>query len=579
MIRVTKKIFSILTEIQKTRAVLLGFMMLLGGIVESISVSLILPLIQAVMNEESWNKAWYAKVMCNLFHIETQKQYVIVLLVVLISIFIIKNIYLLIEYYIQYTYIARCRYHMQSSLMSSYFRKPYTFFLNSSSGEIIRILCEDTQRVFEGLFVSVLTFYTELIVAAMLAVTIFVMSPRIAVGTTIILLIEMIVIAGIIKPILKKTGITFRQEYAFANKWMLQGIQGIKSIKVAGREHFFEEKYEKHAKNVVDEYRKYQTLNNVPRLVIEAFTVAAVLFMLLIMILTGTNLVDLVPELSAFVVAAVRLLPSSNRISTSINVIPYSEGALDNIIKVVHEEKNERTEDEHKGEQVADISFTQEAGLQSVTYSYPNTDKVILDRASIAINPGQSVGIVGMSGSGKTTMVDILLGLLKPESGKVYSDGVNIEENMEGWLSQLAYIPQTIFLMDDTIRENVAFGHHTDEIDDGQVWQALKEAQLDEFVHSLPDGLDTMVGEAGVRLSGGQRQRIGIARALYTNPNLLIFDEATSALDNETESAIMESINALHGRKSMIIIAHRLSTIEECDVVYRVQDGKIVREK
>ena len=545
---------------------------------ESISVSLILPLIQAVMNEDSWNTTWYAKVICGFFRIETQKQYVIVLLVVLISIFIIKNIYLLFEYYIQYTFIARCRYHMQSNLMHSYLKKPYTFFLNASPGEIIRIISDDTQRVFD-MFVSVLTFYTELIVAIMLAVTIFVMSPRIAIGTMVIILVEMFVIAVIIKPILKRTGIRYMQEYASANKWMLQGIQGIKSIKVAGREEFFDEKYEKHAKNVVDEYRNYQTLNNVPRLVIEAFTVAAVLFMLLIMILTGTDLVDLVPELSAFVVAAVRLLPSSNRISTAINAIPYAESALDNIIKVVQEEKNEQAEDAPKGKKTTDISFDREAGLKSVTYSYPNTDKVILDKASIAITLGQSVGIVGTSGSGKTTMVDILLGLFKPQSGVVYSDGVNIEENMEGWLSQLAYIPQSIFLMDDTIRENVAFGYHTDEIDDEQVWQALKEAQLDEFVHSLPEGLDTTVGEAGVRLSGGQRQRIGIARALFTNPRLLIFDEATSALDNETESAIMESINALHGRKTMIIIAHRLSTIEECDVVYRVQDGKIVKER
>ena len=161
----------------------------------------------------------------------------------------------------------------------------------------------------------------------------------------------------------------------------------------------------------------------------------------------------------------------------------------------------------------------------------------------------------------------------------IYADGVNIEEDLRGWLAQLAYIPQSIFLMDDTIRENVAFGYHAKEIDDEQVWQALKDAQLDEFVRTLPDGINTTVGEAGVRLSGGQRQRIGIARALYTNPSLLIFDEATSALDNETESAIMESINALHGRKTMIIIAHRLSTIEECDVVYRVQDGKITRER
>lgn len=578
MIRVTKKLFSILSKIQKRRVIILGFMMLLGGAMESLSVSLILPLIEAVMNETTWNTAWYAKILCDIFSIDTQRQYVIVLLIVLISIFIVKNLYLLFEYYIQYTFIARCKYHIQSRLMHSYLRKPYTFFLNSSSGEIIRILGDDIEKVF-NMLMSVLNFYTELVVVAMLAITIFAMSPRIAIGTMVILLIEMIIIALIIKPILKKTGIRYRQESALANKWMLQAIQGIKSIKVSDRKEFFEEKYKKHAKNVVDEYRRYQTLNNAPRLVIEAFTVAAVLLMLLIMILTGTELVEIVPELSAFVVAAVRLLPSSNRISSAVNSVQYTESALDNIIEIVHEKEDDVVECDQQKNTVSSISFQKEAGLKSVTYTYPNSDKVILDQASIAITPGQSVGIVGMSGSGKTTMVDLLLGLLKPQSGMIYADGVNIEEDLRGWLAQLAYIPQSIFLMDDTIRENVAFGYHAKEIDDEQVWQALKDAQLDEFVRTLPDGINTTVGEAGVRLSGGQRQRIGIARALYTNPSLLIFDEATSALDNETESAIMESINALHGRKTMIIIAHRLSTIEECDVVYRVQDGKITRER
>lgn len=576
MLRVTKKISGILSDVEKRRTVILGFMMLLGGIMESVSISFVLPMIQAIMNEEKWSTTWYAKVICEHFHIDTQRQYVIVLLMILISVFFFKGVYLLFEYYIQYTFIARCRYHIQSKLMQSYLRKPYTFFLYSNSGEIIRIINDDTLRLAD-LFESVLTFYTEGIIAVMLVMTVFVISPDIAIGTLMIVLIEILVIARIIKPVLEKSGNRYMQELSLANKWILQGIQGIKSIKVSGREHFFVEKYDKHAKNVVDEFGKHRTLSSVPRVIIESLTVVAFLIILLIMMVMGTDLKDIIPELSAIIVAMVRILPSSNRISASLNSIPYFEGALDNIIQVVCEK--EWTEEDGKEEPISRISFCQEAGLQSVTYAYPNTDKRILDDASIAITPGLSVGIVGMSGSGKTTMVDILLGLLKPQKGVVYSDGLNIEENMKGWLSNLAYVPQTIFLMDDTIRENVAFGRHMSEIDDEQVWKALKDANLDEFVRSLPDGLDTMVGEAGIRLSGGQRQRIGIARALYRNPNLIIFDEATSALDNETEAEIMEAIHALHGHKTIIIIAHRLSTIEGCDVVYRVEDGKIVRDK
>ena len=225
------------------------------------------------------------------------------------------------------------------------------------------------------------------------------------------------------------------------------------------------------------------------------------------------------------------------------------------------------------------ITSNQSVELSDITYSYPNAEHPVLEHANMVIPVGKSVGIVGSSGSGKTTAIDILLGLLSPQEGHVLVDGVDIQQDYSGWLSHLGYIPQMIFMLDDTIRANVAFGIPKENVAEEQVWRALEEAQLKDFVESLPEGLDTTIGERGVRLSGGQRQRIGIARVLYTDPELLIFDEATSALDNETEAAIMESINALHGKKTLVIIAHRLTTIEECDMVYRVENGDIVRER
>lgn len=225
------------------------------------------------------------------------------------------------------------------------------------------------------------------------------------------------------------------------------------------------------------------------------------------------------------------------------------------------------------------VTFNYQIELQDMTYRYPNTEEPVLCNANMVIPVGKSVGIVGASGAGKTTAVDILLGLLKPEKGQVLADGNSIEEDYRGWLSHLSYIPQSIYMLDDTIRANVAFGVDLKKVDDEQIWRALREAQLEEFVKSLPEGLDTLIGERGVRLSGGQRQRIGIARALFTDPELIILDEATSALDNETEAAIMDAINALHGKKTQIIIAHRLTTIKECDMVYRVEHGQIVLDQ
>jgi len=228
---------------------------------------------------------------------------------------------------------------------------------------------------------------------------------------------------------------------------------------------------------------------------------------------------------------------------------------------------------------VTKLPATKEIVLEDITYAYPNTDKLIFDHAKVTIPIGSAVGIVGTSGSGKTTLVDVLLGLLELKSGVIKVDGVDVNTNYEGWLKNIGYIPQTIFMIDDTIRKNVAFGYADDEIDDDRVWAVLKEAQLDEYVKSLPEGLDTKIGERGIRISGGQRQRIGIARALFEDPEVLVLDEATSALDGDTESAIMDSINRLHGKKTLIIIAHRLQTIEKCDSVFRVENGNITKER
>lgn len=225
------------------------------------------------------------------------------------------------------------------------------------------------------------------------------------------------------------------------------------------------------------------------------------------------------------------------------------------------------------------LLVTKAIELKDITYAYPNTDKLIFDHAELKIPVGSAVGIVGTSGAGKTTVVDILLGLLRTSEGHIYADGVDIMTDYRGWLKNIGYIPQMIFMLDGTIRENVAFGVHASAIREERIWEVLKEAQLDDFVRGLPAGLDTEIGERGIRLSGGQRQRIGIARALYEDPEVLILDEATSALDNDTEAAIMDSINRLHGKKTLVIIAHRLQTIEKCDMIYRVENQKATLEK
>lgn len=577
MIKITRKVLRILSSRQKMIAVFMLFLMLVGGLMESLGVSLILPLIGAVVDSD-WRNKWYASLLCDFFNINSQADYIIVLLIALSVVFIVKNAYLLFEYYFQYSFISKSRFLIQKRLMHEYIMKPYSFYLNSNSGEIIRVVLNDTNQAFQ-LLTYVISFYTEGIVAFILAITITIISPLIAFFLTVILLIELFFISLFIKPVMRKMGNLQRTEYALCNKWILQAIQGIKSIKVSHTEEFFENEFCKHSEAVVCVDGKNLTLNNVPRLIIESFTVSGILLVIMVLVFRGLDLAMIVPQLSAFVVAAVRLLPSINRISSSINILPFLEGGLDNTITVLDNKSSVHIPSRYVSpvdiEEASDIGKFCSIDLRNVSFCYPHSQEVILDNVNLKILKGQSIGIIGPSGAGKTTVVDIMLGLLPVSGGGVFVNDVEIDICSKTWLNKVSYIPQSVFLMDDSIKNNILFGQSM--ISEERVCDVLRDSQLLEFVEKLPDGMDTIIGEQGVRLSGGQKQRIGIARALYTNPEVIFFDEATSALDNDTEEAIMKSIESLRGHKTIIIIAHRLSTIKKCDAVYKVENKTIKR--
>lgn len=580
MTRVLRKLLQLLTKKQKRQSIVLALIMLFGGIMESLSVSLIMPLVTAIMNEHTWSETWYAKIICGITRVSNHRSYIIVLLIGLIIIFLLKNTYLAWEYYIQYSFATKCKYNMQYKLLSDYLHKPYVFFLSSNTGEIIRIINGDTVQAFSVLE-NMLIFFTESIVCIALGITIFFMSPSISMGIILVLLFEILLIAKIIRPIMTRFGETQRKESAIAYQWMIQALDGIKTVRVSRNEDYFLNKYATHFSKANDIDRIYNTLKNLPRLIIEAFTICSVLGAMLVMIIHGVEMSSLIPILSAFVLAAMRLLPSTNRISMVINQLPFLEGGLDNILNISKGLSNKNLIENRKIESINNttISFESEIKLDKVTFSYPDSNKKILNEVTLSIKPNQSIGFIGSSGGGKTTTVDVLLGLLKPVSGHVLVDEKDINMNHNAWLSHVAYIPQQIFLIDASIKENIALGIEKNKIDENKVNEVIKEAQLEELIESLPDRLETTVGEQGVRLSGGQRQRIGIARALYANADVLFFDEATSALDTETEKAVMESIENLKEKKTMIIIAHRLSTLKNCDHVYRVENGRIIEEK
>lgn len=587
MFGILHKYGQIFNKKQKIKLFIIAIMMCFGAALETISVSLIIPLVSAATNSNLLEENKNIQVICNILNINSLDSFMLLVIFTLIFIFIFKNIFLFIEYYVQYQFVNNNRLRIQKRLMKAYLNRPYEYYLNSSSAEIIRVINSDTANAF-SLLTTILTFFTECMVCIALIITIIFVDPSMAAIISTLLLGIIFIISKVVKPILKKAGMTYQKNAAVANKWLLQSISGIKEIKVSNKEAFFLDQYSRYGSQYIEAEKKNNILSNIPRLLIEAISISGMLVAMAILLLFGRELNNMIPQLSAFAVAAVRLLPSANRMSSAMNAISYNEPMLDKMLinlQVVNEWE-QRAEDKGKDGRIEktdnDISsFTMNTNivLTNITYLYPGGDVPVLSNITVEIPIGKSIGIVGISGSGKTTLIDILLGLLTPAKGQILVDGKDVRWNYKQWLQSLSYIPQMTYMLDDTICANVAFGYEKEDINIEAVWGALEEAQLSEFVKNLPEGLNTTIGERGVRLSGGQRQRIGIARALYTNPKLLVFDEATSALDNETEAAIMESINRFHGKKTLIIIAHRLDTIKACDMVYRVNNGQVILEK
>ena len=584
--------------------------MLFGAFLEVLGVSLIVPLVSVIMQENVIQNNKVVQCICTLLHIRSNKTFSIVCILVLIFVFIFKDLYLMFEIYVQNRFIYNGRFQIQQRLMNTYLDCGYEYYLNASSGEIVRIMQQDVKNAFLLLF-NLLNFTTELIVSLVLVIAVFVINPLMSMLVGIVLALTMLVIAKVAKPMLHRQGEILQESSEQTNKWLIQMVNGIKEIMVGNKQEFFRENFNYHGKRLVRAERWNGLLGNVPRLLIEMASIVSMLFALLVAVMSGAEVSKLVPAIAAFAMAALKLMPSANRISSALNLVAYYEPSLNNVLEnldlfddenikmnsVVKEMKktfvrekrgNLETSAEIKSMQQTEkkvlgnfynMTLQHQVELKNISYHYPDTKQMVLQNVDMVIPIGKSIGIVGVSGSGKTTVVDIILGLLNPQSGEVLIDGMLLKENYGQWLSCIGYIPQMIFMLDDTIRANVAFGISPEKVEEEKVLKALEEAQLRDFVEKLPDGLDTRIGERVIRLSGGQRQRIGIARALYPNPELLFFDEATSALDMETETAIMESINRLHGRKTLVIIAHRLATIAECDMVYRVENGRIVREK
>lgn len=585
MDKILKKLMVLLDKKQKRIMVLLIVLMLIGAILETLGVSLVMPVMYVVTDEHAVENKKYLQVLCDVLHIgyDDTRMLIIVTILALAAVFVIKNAFLFFQQKAQLKFVYTNQFATSRKMMINFMERPYEYYLNADTSVIQRSITSDVNNMY-GLILALLQLCSEAIVFVCLVAVSFVTDIWMTVTVTVLLVVVLAVVKCILKPIMKKAGEENQDYYSGLYKWIDQSVMGIKEIKVAGKENYFINEYSKCGAGYVGAVQRYNLYNATPRLLIETVAIVGMLLYMMIQLLNGTAVENIMPQVAALAVAAMRLIPCANRINNYLTSIAYFEpffmGVSDNLQEEIRDESINYDEEAYKQKvEVEKLEIKNNIQLKDIVYKYPNTEVLIFDHADMEIPIGKSVGIVGTSGAGKTTVVDILLGLLQLQSGQILADGMEVREHYQSWLKNIGYIPQTIFMVDSTIRKNVAFGYADEDIEDEKVWRALKEAQLDEFVKGLPEGLDTSIGERGIRISGGQRQRIGIARALFEDPEVLVLDEATSALDNDTEAAIMDSINRLHGRKTLIIIAHRLQTIEKCDMVYRVEHGKVARER
>ncbi|MDE5932349.1 MAG: ABC transporter ATP-binding protein/permease [Lachnospiraceae bacterium] len=570
------KLNYIFTRKDKVQIVFLLIAVVIGSFLELLAVSIFSPFIDLIMDPASLQGDGTIAYIFRMFSFQSQEYFLAFIAAGIIVIYIVKDVYTIIEKNAIYKFSYKLQRKMSTNLLKAYMDEPYTFHLGKNISVLQRSMQEDTDQFTKGI-IHLMEMIAEISVCIALGIYLYIVSKSITAIIVGLLVLCLAVFYVISKKYSSAWGREAQQHKSKIYQWMNQSLGGIKEIKVLNREESFIEHYDNYFAKYVRVLRLNRLIGVIPKYSIEMVCMTGLLSAIIFKIFFGQKeLAEFVPQLAVFAVAAFRLLPSVGKINEHVAAVLYAFPSLELIYNDLREIEQLEA---GKKERDEGWKLKEKIDVKSVTYHYPDGETNVIENASFSIQKGTTIAFIGSSGAGKSTMADILLGLLPPQWGKIYADDMNVYKNLATWQKEIGYIPQSIYLSDDTIRNNVAFGIDEKEIDEQSVIKALQQAQLYDFVDTLPEGLDTFVGDRGVRLSGGQRQRIGIARALYHDPEILILDEATSALDNDTENAVMEAIEKLHGEKTMIIIAHRLTTIQNADVIYEVTDGKVEKRE
>lgn len=576
MIDILKKFSYLLDRREKIQVIGLFVLLLMGGFLEMLGVGFVVPFISLISNPQLIEERENFKTLYTIVGSPSVETFFLYLGMAYIAIYLLKNSYLGIMFYLQYKFIFDKQRKLANKLYYAYISAPYTFHLERNTAQLLRNLGPEINQAFLQVLIPFVQLATEVNVMTGIIILLIIIEPIASLITASILGVASFCFYRFFRKKVSRSGQSRQYHQGKLIQQINQGLGGVKETKLLGREHFFLTFHNFHRQKVTEVMRFNQTLQQIPRLYFETIAVSGLLGIVIVTLIQGRGMQGVLPSLSLFAVAAFRIMPSLNRMVNNLNKIRFGSYAL-NLVESEfrHLEKQDESH-EISNQLIENCTLQNKITLQEVFYYYPNQDKPALQSISLEILKGTSVGFVGSSGAGKTTLIDLILGLLEPTAGQILVDDKNIHQNIRSWQNQIGYIPQSIYLCDDTLKANIAFGIPKEEIIDEKIEQAVELAQLTDLVSQLPKGLDTVVGERGVRLSGGQRQRIGIARALYHNPEVIVMDEATAALDNQTEAGIMKAVEKLSGEKTLIMIAHRLSTVKNCDCLYFLESGQIL---
>jgi len=572
------EIYGLLNKGERRRIIVLFGLMVIGMGLEMLGIGLVIPAVTLLLQADPSEAYPPLAVVLEILGQPTQIQLITGGMLLLVGVYLIKALFLGFLAWYQNDFAFGVQRHISRELFSTYLHQPYAFHLQRNSAQLIRNAVNEVHKLWFLILNPTLVVLGEGLVLVGVTCLLFIVEP---IGALLVVLILGFAAWGFhlfTRGRLLRLGIARQHHDGQRIQELQQGLGGVKEAKVLGRESGFLAKYEEHNAESARIEQFQATLQLLPRLWIELLAVSGLATLIIAMLAQGQEAAAIVPTLGLFAAAAFRLMPSAYRVLGAIQNLPYGMP----VIKILREELKLTpglpVNTEIDIDSRVRNCFKHDIELEDVDYGYPSSKEAALKSLSISIRKGESIGFVGPSGSGKSTLVDIVLGLLTPTSGEVKVDKKDIQINLREWQDQIGYVPQSVYLTDDTLRNNVAFGVPSDQIDEEAVTRALQAAQLDAFVAGQPDGLDTIVGERGVRLSGGQLQRIGIARALYHDPPVLVLDEATSALDTLTEKDVMDSVEALQGSKTLLIVAHRLSTVEHCSRLYQLERGQVIAE-